>query len=199
MWNKLFNTFKVISLFCLNICLHNDTLLNQWAFHITSCETLYHYCVLKNYSDLQWVLSAGHSGDGAGWSHTQQLTWHSPTPQQLKASSAPNQYENQNSDPRGFQNVPNEKCLLRWSLLYLTTIPLMYLFTSLKKVFNVYQNLDNTFINQYQIFTSYFSSVQFQFRLSTHLTYQIPNVLHLLFFSMEAKQSVDMLLSIASL
>ena len=58
-----------------------------------------------------------------------------PNSQQLKASSAPNQYENQNSDPRGFQNVPNEKCLLRWSLLYLTTIPLMYLFTSLKSVY----------------------------------------------------------------
>ena len=57
-----------------------------------------------------------------------------PNSQHWKASSASSQYESQNSAPRGFQNVPDEKRLLRWSLQYLTTTPLMYLFTSLKSV-----------------------------------------------------------------
>ena len=59
----------------------------------------------------------------------------SPTPSSWRPVVPPNQYENQNSAPRGFQNVPNEQRLLRWSLQYLTTIPLMYLFTFLKSVF----------------------------------------------------------------
>lgn len=153
-----------MSFICSNVSLHNDYLLNHWAFHVAFRENWRHYCVFLLF--VMSVRSRTFERLCRTVSYTAgRLVVLTPT---NDGQQCPQSMWQPKTAFTEFQNAPKGKYWLRWNLRYLTTLLLMY--------------LDNYCIISLNMYVNYTKIWNIHFKISmkySFLTYQIQMFLHL--------------------